>query len=413
MSCKHYKNLLVPFAEGTLPEKLTDQVDDHVSTCDECSRELDELTQTMNILGETDYPAMEPAFDLRSRVMARIAEEPVRKPWWSGRLQAYYAAAAGLVFIGICFAAINPVFGPFRQSAQMEDTISASVTMRGSAPSGAVDPKLRDEAVPPVPEVDSGSDAIKSTIVGGLPGAAPTQPANTTHPAVKPGLEAKVGKPAGTRSIPGDTVRMANAGRSPNMEDRMDSVRIYSEKDIEAGVPAPSMPSVGAQGPQSPASIDNKMAYNQMEPGGAPNQSQVQADRFAKSSSSFKNADESAGGFGNARPGNAVPEIKQEAEEGTHSLEQKLTMFPNSITLMNKLLVAYRSAGRSEDEYAIAERLTKADPNNASYWFARAQAAERAKMVKTAVSCYRTAIDRKLSGADLELAKSRLKALGE
>ena len=102
---------------------------------------------------------------------------------------------------------------------------------------------------------------------------------------------------------------------------------------------------------------------------------------------------------------------KQRADETALACERKLKESPKNRAVLERLLYAYYEAGRADDEYAIAKRLVKLDPDNAKYWFARAQAAEKARMPRTAAAAYRRAIKLKLAQPELGLAETRLKAL--
>ena len=106
MKCNRYQKYLIPYAEGALSGKLLKSVEKHLTACESCSEELAELRQTVDVLRQTEYPAMEPAGDLRSRVMAQIAREPApaRKSWWG----AYSAAAAALLIFCLLYTSPSP-----------------------------------------------------------------------------------------------------------------------------------------------------------------------------------------------------------------------------------------------------------------------------------------------------------------
>ncbi len=92
----------MPYAEGSLSKEIADSLDQHLAECESCARELRSLACTVGVLKQVEYPAMDPAIDLRSRVLAQISPQPARKSWWqSARLQAYSAAAAGLLLIAL------------------------------------------------------------------------------------------------------------------------------------------------------------------------------------------------------------------------------------------------------------------------------------------------------------------------
>ncbi len=93
------------------------------------------------------------------------------------------------------------------------------------------------------------------------------------------------------------------------------------------------------------------------------------------------------------------------------ALETKLRDFPSSVTTITDLMLKYREAGRPRDEYQMAQRLTKLDPDNSGHWLSRAQAADRVPMPKTAEMCYRRAIKLGLKGEELGRAQERVKVL--
>ena len=75
MSCKEVRESLPDIASGLEPASA--QVEDHLRSCAECSRKLDEFRQTMSLLDEWQAPEPSPYFD--TRLHARLREE-IAKP---------------------------------------------------------------------------------------------------------------------------------------------------------------------------------------------------------------------------------------------------------------------------------------------------------------------------------------------
>lgn len=331
MKCNRYQKYLIPYAEGALSGKLQKFVEKHLSACKLCAEELIQVRRTVDVLRQTEYPAMEPAFDLRSRVMAKIASEPApastRKSFWG----AYSAAAAALLIFAVVMVAVQPVFYRSRQAAVEQSMPRMKALTRESSAPEVKAPAMMKQ--PSKPEGTRGDVTAKKSSDGFY----------LTSPSAPP--------PAAPEERPHDMAQADFGG--------------------------------GQQASQAPA-------------GPAP---MFQAEKVE------------------ATPKNINVGFVDRAEEKADDdgkileLERKLREFPNSRTALTELLKAYRDAGRSEDEYAIAERLTKLDADNPQYWFACAQAAERAGKPQTAAAAYRQAIQLNLSGPDLELAKSRLEVL--
>ena len=399
MSCNKYQEYIIPYAEGTLSTTIMEEMAAHLFACMECRRELDEIIDTIGILNETEYPQMEPAVNLRSLVMARIADEsPVRRPWWRHNLTAL-SAAAGLMFICIFMVIYSRGGAPGNKAMQMEDAIQSAVVRSGSASA----PTQERPSVP--------------LITGGKP--MPGGVAGSNHAVMGRTASAVSGKSNATGNKPADKrvtekpVLMAKAGPANNFEDiEKDQIRIYEKSDSFGSAPliAKSTESVGGVSKQR--AVDDRQMFNAMVPGGAQNQQQNAAPSMSTAPEGLQD-NTSKSGFTASKAINGTSEPDKRIANDILTQEQKLAAFPNSIAVMKRLLEGYRASGRADDEYAIALKLTQADPNNAEYWFARGQASERIKMPKTAVTCYQTAIRKNLSGANLELAKSRLQALGK
>ena len=375
MRCSRFRKHLIPYIEGTLTERLQKPMREHAAACESCACELAELTQTVHVLRQTEYPAAEPAADLCSKVMARIAQEPVRRPWFAGKLQAYTAAAAALLVFAIALAALEPFLSQMRQ-----------VSRSPSLPQ----PQQAVKAPAAPPKAPSTGDERRVVVADGHARhvGAPTE--KPRHLGAAPRAKA-YDELQGFRSrgvVEGAT---AAPGSRPKRQSRASGTRLPCKagKEGELAFEKPAEEALGkepaAPGPASPAAQSSAPATRQS----------------AELGYTVVTRDEDA--FDKSR--------KQQADETALIYEKKLKKSPNNRAILEKLLEAYRDAGRAEDEYAIAKRLVNLDPANAKYWFERAQAAERARMPRTAAAAYRQAIGLKLAEPDLGLAKSRLEAL--
>jgi len=417
MKCIRLRKHLLPYAEGVLPERLLKRLEEHLAACDSCTRELDEIARTVSVLRQTDYPQMEPAFDLRSRVMARIPREPVRRSRWAGKLPAYSAAAAALLVFAIIIVAVEPVFFPNEQAAR-----SPELAMKETMPrEKAMDLEARPE--PPskgagfqlgAPMTHGGPQAVRPTATSApgmkLPAAKPSERmAEALAPPVPKGQDFAHSDSAAGRLRVGEKVAETWALKRGEATDTVTggyemgkSLGVESLTAAPATPPPPAGPSLAGAVPEGHPR-DVAQAYF----GGTQQAPQPAAELPGR-------AEDLAMGMGNVSPGREarVPlEPEKAAGERIVVLEKRLREFPNSRTVLGDLVHAYREAGRAEDEYAVAQRLTKLDPENAKYWLALAQAAEKAKMPRTAAAAYRRVVELKPAAADLELANSRLKAL--
>ncbi|MHB1456936.1 MAG: zf-HC2 domain-containing protein [Armatimonadota bacterium] len=398
MSCNKYQEYIIPYAEGTLSTDIMEEMAAHLFACPECRRELDEIIDTIGILKETEYPQMEPAVNLRSRVLAQIADElPVRKPWWRMNLTAL-SAAAGLMFICVFIVIYSKGGAPGSKAMQMEEAIQSTVVSSAS-PTQQQEEKLSESLITTGKAVQSGVKRLNSVDPGGVASAIPHK------------LDTIGNKSVGTRKID-KPVMMAKTDPSDRFKDiEADQIRIEKSGSFEdTPLMAKPMDSTKEDIAKQRA-IDDRQAFNAMVPGGAQNQQQNAISNMSTAPEGLQD-NTSKSGFTASKAINGTSEPDKRIANEILTQEQKLAAFPNSITVMKKLLEGYRASGRADDEYAIAVKLTQVDPNNAEYWFARGQAAERMKMPKTAVTCYQIAIRKNLSGANLELAKGRLQALG-
>lgn len=403
MKCERIQIYLIPFTEGTLPEKLSRLVQDHLGVCETCSREVEDLKRTVDVLKHTEYPAMEPAFDLRSRVMSQIAREPVTAaPWWAG-FQRYSSLAAVLVILAVAVGTVFPVFFNARDRARQNSVPRSAGFSRkaverlrslgyvgegspgGPAMKARVSRRPMGPAVPssavPARRTDGSHSVAKTRGVAGVPAPVPVRPETMTKRPYAGSSPTGGRGAAGAPGMAGPGGMMAAGNpESPAPADTTDAVAMSKPegKDYQFENPAPGLAARGAS-----------VGVDQRESVSAPAQPAPRAVRDAS-----------------PRP------AKAREASNIYMLEKKLQEFPESRTLLRQLLRAYRDAGRSQDEYAIAQRLTAVDPDNSTYWFDLGQAAEKVGKGGTAVRSYRKAIELGLEGSELELAKGRLQVLG-
>lgn len=415
MRCAKFRKYLIPYAEGSLPPQLLERVERHVTACGSCAQELSSLSQAVEALRQADYPAMEPAPDLRSRVMAQIARVPVRRPWWqASRLQTYSAAAAGLLLFAIVGTTMWPLFTQSRQAPPrrgVEQVAPAEGTPVRPGLKEGFSPDRKVRTAPVEPGTLSVEKAAKAApgepAVGAYreAGAAPKSRSPETGVAFdfEPGI---------------DAAKIAEGSRGEKKLPSAPGVELYAGGKPKAPPAAPtdSLDAAGLASKTSAAEHQRKMAQKYDHATERIKDSTPEPPGPAGPPAPREVAD-LVGGIGNVAPVREGEEADvrfgTSAQHDVLALELKLKEFPTSVTVLRELLANYREAGRSEDEYAVAERLTELDPENAGCWLARAQAAERAEMPATARACYRRAVELGLKDADLEHAKSRLKALEE
>ena len=416
MRCTRFRKRIMPYIEGTLPERLQKQTEEHIATCESCARELAELTQTVHALRQAEYPAMEPAFDLRSRVMARLAREPVRRPWFVGRRQAYSGAAVGLLVFAMALTAVWPFLVRARRPAS-QSRMPSNVQQPAKGPTAAPKPPPGTKAEPYTVIADGHAKDVgilsrKSEAAAPRTGAPPLRfrtieaPRRTVAPgaplkkqvgtAARPspmlayGGSAGWGKPAGPKAAAG--IDEAGIGKIPKAE--MEGLPTQPHVNGKGGEVAygGAAEEAAAKPRCTPAPPPSVPAAPTPAPHGV-ERIEIGAYDFASSMAASDKFE------------------KQRADETVLACEKKLKESPKNRAVLERLLYAYYEAGRADDEYAIAKRLVKLDPDNAKYWFARAQAAEKARMPRTAAAAYRRAIKLKLAQPELGLAETRLKAL--
>lgn len=434
MKCNRFRKLLIPYSEGSLPEERATPLQRHLSECDACASELQAITCTADVLRKADLPVFEPAADLRSRVLAEIAGKPMRRPWWQpAGLQAYSAAVAGLLLIAVAGA------GMWQMMARNVDTPAPSTAVEHrvgksverpmeAAPAQKTPAETPSQAQPTdkksVPAAKSPRTAASerwffdATIAGEsgsarlyMPSAAPSRPAADYRYSSSDDALSRLGSPAA--SVP---KAVADA----------DSIGLrYGTTAERSNAPAPEASQyMGRSVNQSDLGGNQGKRFGTMELQSQGALTLSERDLPKSSVETDAKGEYLCGDVRSLRPdmlagagnrmvdtGNSYSIAGGLVQSDISGLETKLRDFPSSVNVITDLMVRYRQAGRPRDEYNMAQRLTKLDPDNAGYWLSRAQAADRVPMRKTAEVCYERAIKLGLKGAQLEQARTRAKAL--
>lgn len=74
MKCKNARILISEYLENELPSDVYDQMTEHLASCDDCRREMEEIQQTLQIISK--LPRQEPVFDLWTAFAPKMLETP-------------------------------------------------------------------------------------------------------------------------------------------------------------------------------------------------------------------------------------------------------------------------------------------------------------------------------------------------
>ena len=98
MKCTEIREMLPDLAAGLVPAQPP--VNEHLRTCVDCARTLEDFRQTMALLDQWQAPEPSPYFDVR--LQARLREEAVRPPsrWAAWLRPALAASLAAIVVVG-------------------------------------------------------------------------------------------------------------------------------------------------------------------------------------------------------------------------------------------------------------------------------------------------------------------------
>ncbi|MEZ5283535.1 MAG: zf-HC2 domain-containing protein [Vicinamibacterales bacterium] len=112
MTCSDASVRLAAYVDGGLPADARTHLDDHLTACAACRRDLARQTEVRDLLGAAgrQTAAMPPPW-LHTRIAARLAAEaaPASRPGWRTRVTAF--AAAALVVLAVSAAALPVVTG--------------------------------------------------------------------------------------------------------------------------------------------------------------------------------------------------------------------------------------------------------------------------------------------------------------
>ena len=134
---ENYKEMLAPYALSTLDREETRTLEEHLATCHDCPRELDEWQGTTAALALLAAPA-EPSPRVRANILERIQaqREPVRtvlpftqtKRLWNST-QKFGAIAAGLALVAMLIS----ILVLWKQNRTAHDEIARLSAEKASA----------------------------------------------------------------------------------------------------------------------------------------------------------------------------------------------------------------------------------------------------------------------------------------
>lgn len=101
MKCHDIRELMPDLAAGL--DAATPETREHLRTCEECARTLEEFRQTMALLDEWQAPEPSPYFD--TRLQARLREEMSRQP--SGWMQWFRKPVLAVSFVIVMLASVT------------------------------------------------------------------------------------------------------------------------------------------------------------------------------------------------------------------------------------------------------------------------------------------------------------------
>lgn len=101
-SCQQIEKLLPAYSESDLNPDDTRSVDEHLSDCPDCRRELELQEACWKALEVLEEEEFEASSMIRARVWEQIRKEPVRRTWWE-RLSFRLPAAAATLIMGFWF----------------------------------------------------------------------------------------------------------------------------------------------------------------------------------------------------------------------------------------------------------------------------------------------------------------------
>ncbi|HKS72869.1 MAG TPA: hypothetical protein VJQ82_06695 [Terriglobales bacterium] len=101
MKCDEIRELMPDLAAGL--DAPTAETKEHLRTCGECARTLEEFRQTMALLDQWEAPEPSPYFD--TRLQARLREEMAKQP--SGFMQWFRKPVLAISFAVVMIASVT------------------------------------------------------------------------------------------------------------------------------------------------------------------------------------------------------------------------------------------------------------------------------------------------------------------
>ncbi|HPP73961.1 MAG TPA: zf-HC2 domain-containing protein [Armatimonadota bacterium] len=103
MLCFRIRKRLIPYIEGTLDERTSKAVENHVARCPRCAEELALVQKASDAIRSIKTPAQEPDQDLWSRIEREIntVPTPTQMAWRARGLQFAGTAVAAVVVIAV------------------------------------------------------------------------------------------------------------------------------------------------------------------------------------------------------------------------------------------------------------------------------------------------------------------------
>ena len=144
MDCRNVQPLLSEYIDNALSGRSTWEVDRHLADCHECTRLLNELRRTADLVGSAPRFEVSPDFmsNLQSR-LARLEPEPARSAWLEGirRLFRPRVIPAWGAALGTCvLAVILMIPRPGAKLTPASEPMNVQVAARQNVALSASDP---------------------------------------------------------------------------------------------------------------------------------------------------------------------------------------------------------------------------------------------------------------------------------
>jgi len=222
MNCDEVQSKLSEYFEDLQDPETTARISNHLSACDRCRTEADELTQTVQLVNA--LPEVDPPAGFATRVMARIKEPASEPRFWQRFFFPFHIKlpihAAAVILVSILAAYVYHKEPQQRQlqigeaeldglkqderygSAAPEFRASVPTTKKNEALAKKQAPKVPASASPPVAVGQSPREKTQESLSYRLdaPPAAPQRP-----PQEKSSLRGKI---SGGRGLPGSATEL-------------------------------------------------------------------------------------------------------------------------------------------------------------------------------------------------------------